>query len=127
HNSMLPMSTAIAVLRRRAGNSRAISIIHTDVPGNDFTGLFHTLENDPDSYRRGAAAVYSSAVGQSFYEQILPAASVSIGWSSWAVQWLSRTPGTIPDQVQVSFSSDGAARAAYERLAAEDWRSFLMH
>jgi hypothetical protein len=127
HNSMLPMSTAIAVLRRRAGDDRPISIVHTDVPGNDFSGLFQALQNDPDSYRHATTGVYSSAVGQSFYEQILPSQSVSIGWSSWAVQWLSRTPATIPDQVQVSFSKDAAARAAYARQADEDWRAFLSH
>ena len=127
HNSMLPMGVAMAALRRRVGESRDICVVHTDVPGNDFSGLFQALENDPDSYRHGMKAVYSSAVGQSFYEQILPPDSVSIGWSSWAVQWLSRTPGIIPDQVQVSFSRDAAARAAYEQQAAEDWRSFLMH
>ena len=127
HNSLLPMRVAIAALRERVGEGRPISIVHTDVPGNDFAGLFDTLLNDPDSYRHGAAAVYSSAVGQSFYEQILPPESVSLGWSSWAVQWLSRTPGPIPDQIQVSYSRDAAARADYERQAAEDWRNFLLH
>ena len=127
HNSMLPMGVAIAALRKRTDAGRDVSVIHTDVPANDFAGLFSTLENDPDSYRRGTAAVYSSAVGHSFYDQILPRESVSLGWSSWAVQWLSRTPGTIPDQIQVSFSKDAAARAAYEQQAAEDWRNFLVH
>jgi len=120
HNSMLPMGVAIAALRKRTDAARDVSVIHTDVPANDFAGLFSALENDPDSYRRGAPAVYSSAVGHSFYDQILPRESVSLGWSSWAVQWLSGTPGTIPDQIQVSFSKDAAARAAYEQQAAED-------
>jgi hypothetical protein len=127
HNSMVPMSAAIAVLRRRIASDRAVCVIHTDVPDNDFAVLFRAIENDPDSYRRGTAAVFSSAVGQSFYEQILPANSVTLGWSSWAVQWLSRTPGPIPDQIQISCSSDGAARVAYAKQAAEDWRQFLIH
>jgi hypothetical protein len=118
HNSMAPMSAAIAVLRRRIAGDRAISVIHTDVPDNDFAVLFRAIENDPDSYRRGTAAVFSAAVGQSFYEQILPANSVTLGWSSWAVQWLSRTPGPIPDQIQISCSSDDVARAAYAQQAA---------
>ncbi len=127
HNSLLPMGVAIAALRGRVGEGRPISVVHTDVPGNDFAGLFDTLLNDPDSYRRGARAVYSSAVGQSFYEQILPPDSVSLGWSSWAVQWLSHTPAPIPDQIQASYSRDGSVRAAYERQGADDWRRFLLH
>jgi len=79
HNSMLPMGVAIAALRKRTDAARDVSVIHTDVPANDFAGLFSALENDPDSYRRGAPAVYSSAVGHSFYDQILPRESVSLG------------------------------------------------
>jgi hypothetical protein len=33
----------------------------------------------------------------------------------------------IPDQVQVAYSQDPAAQAAFARQAAEDWRSFLAH
>ena len=43
------------------------------------------------------------------------------------MQWLSRVPAPIPDQVQVAFSRDPRARAAYARQADEDWRSFLTH
>jgi hypothetical protein len=36
-------------------------------------------------------------------------------------------PAPIPDQVQVAYSQDPAAQAAFARQAAEDWRSFLAH
>ena len=35
--------------------------------------------------------------------------------------------GTIPDQVQVAYSHDSTARAAFARQAAEDWQDFLVH
>jgi hypothetical protein len=124
-NSLVPIAAAIRVLRDRAGPERAISVVHTDLPGNDFSALFQTLTNDPDSYLRGDLGAFASAVGRPFYQQILPSRSVTLGWSSWAVQWLSRTPWPIPDQVQVAYSRDAAARAAYTAQAAEDWRSFL--
>ncbi|MEP9379592.1 hypothetical protein ABLE91_22965 [Aquabacter sp. CN5-332] len=124
-NSLVPMAAAIGVLRERLGPERAISIVHTDLPGNDFTALFQTLEDDPDSYLKGDPAAFASAVGRSFYEQILPPESVTLGWSSWAVQWLSRVPAVIPDQVQIAFSRDPDACAAFARQAAQDWRTFL--
>jgi hypothetical protein len=127
HNSLLPLGAAIAILRQRIGPDRAISVVHTDLPENDFSVLFETLNNDPNSYLRKDHAVFASAVGRSFYEQILPAGSVTLAWSSWAVQWLSRAPGPIPDQVQVAFSQDGPTRAAFSRQAAEDWQRFLTH
>jgi S-adenosylmethionine-dependent carboxyl methyltransferase len=125
HNSLAPLPAAIRVLRSQTGPERAISVVHTDLPGNDFSALFETLASDPSSYLRGDTALFPSAAGRSFYEQILPSSSVTLGWSSWSVQWLSRVPGPIPDQVQVGYSRDAAARAAYAQQAAEDWRNFL--
>ena len=125
-NSLAPLAAAISVLRGRIGPERAISVVHTDLPGNDFSALFQTLDSDRGSYLKADSSIFPSAIGRSFYRRILPSSSVSLGWSSWAVQWLSRVPGPIPDQVQVSFSHDAAARAAYALQAAEDWRSFLI-
>lgn len=126
HNSLLPLSIAISLFRERTGPDQAISVIHTDLPQNDFTVLFQTLNTDPDSYLRHDHATFAMAVGRSFYEQILPSASVTLGWSSWAVQWLSRAPSAIPDQVQVAFSKDLATRSAFARQSAEDWHNFLL-
>jgi hypothetical protein len=124
HNSLVPMAAAIRALRERVGRERAIFVFHTDLAGNDFTALFQTLANDPDSYLRNDPAAFA-AVGRSYFQQILPTSSVTLGWSAWAVQWLSRVPCAIPDQVQVAYSRDAAARSAFAEQAAEDWRRFL--
>lgn len=126
HNSFAPMSAAIDRLRERAGRERAISVVHVDLPANDFTALFETLLNDPQSYLRLDAAVYASAVGRSFYEQVLPTETITLGWSSWAVQWLSQAPGVVPDHVQVAMSRDAETKHVFDRQAAEDWRQFLL-
>jgi hypothetical protein len=125
-NSLSPMTVAIGALRERVGPNRAISVVHTDLPGNDFSALFETLDNDPDSYLRDDPAVFASAVGRSYYQQILPSDSVTLGWTSWALHWLSQTPAPIPDHVLVAFSRDASARAAYTKQATEDWRNFLL-
>ena len=93
--------------------------------GNDFSSLFATLAGDPESYLRDDAAVFASAVGRSFYEQVLPTSSVTLGWSSWALQYLSRAPAPVPDHVHYGSSADAAARTAYTRQAQDDWRTFL--
>jgi hypothetical protein len=124
-NSLAPVGTAIDALRERAGHERAISVVHVDQPENDFTALFETLRDNPLSYLKRDAAVFASAVGRSFYEQVLPAETVTLGWSSWSVQWLSQAPAVIPDHVQVALSGDVEAKAAFHRQAAEDWRRFL--
>ena len=83
------------------------------------------LPTIPDSYLHKDAATFASAVGRSFYEQIMPSSSVNLGWSSWSIQWLSRVPSPIPDHIQVAYSADEDVRAAYARQAAHDWHEFV--
>lgn len=125
YNSLLPVGAAIRVLRTRTRRDHSIQVVHTDLPDNDFSALFTVLADDPDSYLRADPATFSSAVGRSFYTQILPSNCVSLGWSSWAVQWLSRVPAPIADHVQVAYSRDENVRVAYARQAARDWHEFI--
>lgn len=125
HNSLKPLSAGIAVLRRRTRHDHAILVAHTDVPDNDFTTLFRTLADDPDSYLHTDAKSFASAIGRSFYEQIVPSNTVNLGWTSWATQWVSRIPCELHDHVHVAYSTDDAARAAYAHQAALDWHDFV--
>jgi hypothetical protein len=125
HNSLVPVCAAIAVLRKRTRPEHSILVAHTDVAENDFTVLFQTLDDDPDSYLKKDAASFASAIGRSFYTQILPSNSVNLGWSSWAVQWLGKVPAPVPDHLQVSYSGDENVKAAYAKQAAFDWHEFV--
>lgn len=125
HNSLPPVSAALPLLRSRTRPEHSILVVHTDVPDNNFTVMFDTLANDPDTYLHKDAATFASAVGRSFYSQIIPSNSVHLGWSSWAVQWLRRVPAPVPDHVQVSYSADEDVRAAYAKQAAHDWHDFV--
>ncbi len=125
HNSLKPLSAAIAVLRRRTRHDHAILVAHTDLPENDFTALFRTLAEDPDSYLHMDTASFASAIGRSFYGQILPSKTVNLGWTAWATQWLRRIPCEVHDHVHAAYSNDGAARAAYAHQADLDWHDFV--
>lgn len=125
YNSLQPLKAVISAVRTRTRPEHAILVTHTDLPDNDFTALFTTLANEADSYLKGDRATFASAVGRSFYEQILPSGSVTLGWSSWATHWLSRVPAQIPDHIHIAHSADADARRAYSRQAAMDWHDFL--
>lgn len=125
YNSLLPIGAAITVLRGRTRSDHAILVAHTDLPGNDFTALFTTLTEDPDSYLAKDGATFVSAVGRSFYQQILPSESIALGWSSWATHWLSRIPAPIGDHIHIAHSADAEARRAYAAQAALDWHDFV--
>jgi hypothetical protein len=120
-NSLRPMSAAIDAIRQVRGSAQEIVVAHTDLPDNDFSTLFHTVADDPGSYLR--PGVYPVAVGRSFYEQLLPTASVGLGWSSIAVHWLSRTPGALDG---IWFASATAEQYdMWAAAAAADWRAFV--
>jgi hypothetical protein len=123
-NSLVPMQVAIRALRNRLGTYRPISVFHIDQPSNDFNTLFEVLDADPDRYFLNDANVFPSAIGRSFYENVLPPDSVHVGWCSYAAMWLSRIPASIPGHF-ISLCSAGTARAEFDRQGAQDWESFL--
>ena len=125
HNGLLPIGAGITALRKRIRPEHPIAVTHTDIPDNDFSALFRTLRDDPFSYLRTDRATFASAVGRSYLSQILPSEGVHLGWSAWAIQWLSRMPADIPDHIQPSYSADAQVRAAYARQAAHDWHEFI--
>jgi hypothetical protein len=123
-NSVAPIGIAIGNLRPRLGPDRPIFVFHIDQASNDFNSLFEVLSSDPHRYVLNQANVFPCAVGRSFYEQVLPPESVHLAWSSNAAMWLRRIPSLIPGHFW-SGRSTGAARAAFERQAAQDWEMFL--
>ncbi|MDT5067221.1 MAG: hypothetical protein QOK02_3376 [Mycobacterium sp.] len=125
HNSLLPIGAAIGRFRARTRPEHSVLVTHTDVPQNDFTALFRTLSDDPDSYLKKDHASFASAVGRSFYTQILPSNSVNLAWSSWSILWLGKTPTPIPDHVVVSSTHDENTRTLYAKQSARDWHEFV--
>jgi hypothetical protein len=123
-NSLAPMRAAIETFRSRVGTDRSVVVCHIDLPINDFNTLFRTLDFDPDSYTRDAANVYACGIGRSFFQNVLPPGSVHLGWSAYAVQWLSCVPPTPVDHLWFA-SLSGPARSIYEQQGAQDWESFL--
>jgi hypothetical protein len=123
-NSLAPMRAAIAVLRARLGPDRPIFVVHVDQAANDFNTLFDVLHRDSDRYALDDPNVFPSAIGRSFYEQVVPRDHVHLGWSSYAAVWLSRIPTLVPGHF-MPVRSTGDVRAAFEHQGAEDWRYFL--
>lgn len=123
-NSLAPLGAAIDTLRRRAASDRAILVFHEDLPLNDFNTLFAVLDGDPQSYLRDRPNVFASAIARSFYEPVLPANCVHLGWSAYAAMWLSFVPRTIPGHFWIQHAPS-EVRAKFEAQAAADWERFL--
>ena len=124
-NSMRPLRLAIETLRSRIGAERAIEVVHTDLHSNDFASLFTTLAEDSTSYLAGQKRVFPSAIGRSYFEPILPAGRVHLGWNSWTLHWMSANPAEVSDHLCAIMSSSQTARDAVRRQQAQDWSNFL--
>ena len=124
-NSLPPINLALDRILRLAPATASIEVIHTDLPSNDFSSLFATLETDPDSYLRRDPRLCALAVGRSYFRPILPAGKVDLAWNSWSLQWLSRLPQPIPDAIFIDCSNDFKTRQAFADQMRADWETFL--
>ena len=123
----LALHRALLSELRTLAPRRPLTLTHTDLPHNDFSVLFRLLQGLlPDREGLGIPGVFSFASGTSFYEQIFPNATLSLGFSATAMHWLSRLPALIADEVHAVFAS-GAARTAFAVQAAADWERILLH
>lgn len=123
-NSLAPVRAAIRKLRPRLSLDRPILVFHIDQPSNDFNTLFNVLDTDPDTYTFDEPNVFPCAIGRSFYQNVLPSHSVTLGWSSYAAVWLRRIPTRISGHF-VAMRGSEAERAAFQSQAAQDWEAFL--
>jgi hypothetical protein len=124
--SMEMMRRLIAAIRAREPE-RQIAIAYTDLPHNDFSTLFRQTQGliGEGAPIADIPGVFISAAGTSFYRQIFPDASLSLGFSATAMHWLSRRPCMIADHVQAV----GAAPDERERFRAQslaDWETILL-
>jgi hypothetical protein len=120
-NSLPVIAAALRVLRTRT--PQPVLVAHNDQPGNDFPALFATLAS-PAGYLAVDSAAFACAIGRSFYEPIVPAGSVSLGWSSTAAHWLSRVPAPLAERAWAPTARTPGA-ALFLAQARRDWRRFL--
>jgi hypothetical protein len=121
-NSLAPLAAAIDTMRARPGGDVPIAVVHTDLPQNDFSSLFDVVATDPGSYRRDG--VFTYVAGRSFYQSLFPPETLTLGWSSTAVLWLSSAPCELSDHL-FTFMATGDQRARWEAQAAHDWSTFV--
>jgi hypothetical protein len=127
--------TSMGMMRRLVGAIRArepdrqISITYTDLPHNDFSTLFRLSQGllgpKTDSPLAGVPGLFIFGSGTSFYRQVCPDNTLSLGFSATAMHWISSRPCMIADHVQAV----GAAPAEREKFRAQalrDWETILL-
>ena len=117
--SSVQRMTTVSEYLRRTKKPRAPPIfIHNDLPTNDWTHLFEQLARQ--------SSYHGLASGRSFYEQCLPSNSLSLGFSSASLHYLSSKPCPIAEHCFVHFATDDE-RQRFRHKAKLDWDRFLKH
>ena len=131
-NAIVAMATVIQAVRRRTPD-QPIQIIFSDLPTNNFNGLFHNLHK---ARQAGSpqTEVYASATAGSFYGPLRPSGTVHFATSFNAVLWLDKLPAVaVPDFVcyrrphppRADLKVPDAVVDAFRKQAERDWVRFL--
>ena len=112
---------------RKQCPTRAIEMIYTDLPRNDFSQVFQIVHGltDIKSYLPEVPGVHVMASGTSFHDLIVPAETLDLGFSATASHYIASNPCNISDHVHMVGAS-GKERAAYEEQGAKDWQTMLL-
>ena len=118
----------VAAIRGRFPDHQVL-VTYTDLASNDFSTLFKTmqgLEGQTDNtYYTEFDGVFVHACGIGFHRQLIPDASLSLGFSATAMHYISEKPCEIPNHVHM-VGATGDALAAYADRAARDWENILL-
>ncbi|CAF1075365.1 unnamed protein product [Rotaria sordida] len=117
-NSMYAMKAIIEYFKKSKNEQRSFLIVHNDLSTNDWTILFDLLNKD--------SSYFGLANGRSFYEQCLPSDSLSIGYSSTSIHWLSCKPCNISNHCALLFNTNDEFDK-FQQQARLDYSQFLEH
>ena len=118
----------VATLRTRFPD-RQIKVTYTDLPSNDYSNLFKNMlgltDDQDNNYIDDFSGVFLNAIGIGFHRQLMPDASLDIGFSATAMHYVSEKPCEIEDHVHMVGAS-GATLDAYAKRATHDWENILL-
>lgn len=108
-----------------------ITIIHSDQLGNSFDQLFDNIDSsnyyDIDSINNSKQSkIYTYASAISFFHQVAPKNTVSIGFTQATLHWLSSLPCNLRDSFHSVYAADHE-KIQFAQQAALDWLTLLQH
>ncbi|MEZ5924760.1 MAG: SAM-dependent methyltransferase [Hyphomicrobiaceae bacterium] len=122
------MHDTVAAIRARFPEKQIV-VTYTDLPSNDYSVLFKNmlgLTEEPElSYLIKTPGVFVHACGVGFHRQLMPDASLDLGFSATAMHYISEKPCEITTHVHM-VGAKGAEREAFAKRAEADWINILL-
>ncbi|MDH3389989.1 MAG: class I SAM-dependent methyltransferase [Gammaproteobacteria bacterium] len=125
--SLSMITGAIDAVRARVP-SAAVTVVYSDQPRNDFNALIANVYGlGPfETYLDRHDNVFPLVSGTTFYKQIVPAATLDVGFSATAMHWMSSKVCNLSNHVQ-AVGASGKELEAFRKQAHLDWRQILLH
>eukprot|EP01043_Picozoa_sp_COSAG02_P033999 COSAG02_NODE_2352_length_9081_cov_37.519372_7_plen_411_part_00 len=130
--SMPLMYDMCSWLRDNLSEHKPIHVFYEDQAMNAWQDLFMRLEGliDRDarspSFLQDFSNVFVSAIGRSFYKQVLPAGTVNFGFSATAMHWLTTKPTQFSSVIHHTLCDQPSELQPYVAQAAADWELVLV-
>lgn len=109
---------------RASRPKQAFSVVHEDLPTNNFNRLFQQLYESAPYDATPESPVHVFASGASFYSAVVPPQTVHFGISSSALHWTSVHP-VLANHIYHCVATT-EEQTIYAAAAAEDWQKFLV-
>jgi len=126
----MPLFYSLTSKIRETHADLPISVWYEDQAQNDFKSLFLRLHGyipGPPSYLLDFEHVNVMASGTTFYKQCFPPETVDLAYCATAMHWLTSTPVAMKDCLHSAMLEEGPELDAFNKQAAKDWESILLH
>ena len=109
--------------------TKSITVIYNDQPTNDWTVAIATIINNKESYihKQYSTPIHFHTLfsPQSFYEQVCADNSVTIGFSTAAMHWISRVPCQLKNNIVPFGDSAADDILEWKKQGESDWQTLL--
>ena len=122
-NSMKTFTQAFLTLREVSQTE--VQVVHVDLPSNAWAVLFTNAATSEYSYLT-LPGMYVAGVGRSNFERLFPENHLSVGYSTFALHWLSRR-GASKHQLRRFCEEESTCLSELHSIAMADLRAFLSY
>eukprot|EP01133_Synstelium_polycarpum_P006760 gene6760-7857_t len=123
-SSLHPLSLVIRQFRQQFP-SIEVSVLHNDLPQNDFGQLHNEVYNNPKSYIKISDNIFSFSVGKSFYEQVFPSNSIHFAIAFNCFHWSSKLSQPFRGTIYHGHSTDEQMKQKWQKDTVADLITIL--
>ncbi|KAJ4837510.1 hypothetical protein Tsubulata_035826 [Turnera subulata] len=103
-NTFVAMQSIIEAVGLKYDDKSEFEVLFNDHANNDFNTLFRNL---PSAFPFSSQeTIFCAGVPGDFHARVLPRASLHLGYSSYALQWLSKNPDQVADPNSPAWNKD---------------------